>query len=152
MDPIAIRPCTVAELEASPCLGALLDEYANYALQEELGKPTPQCEMYRNMEAGGGLFCLGAFQGNNLVGFLLILAPVMPHYGVRVAFVESFFVASHARKSGAGLKLLRAAEAHANTLGAAGLLVSAQPGSPLARILPRFGYREHNVSFFRGLQ
>ncbi|WP_334157910.1 GNAT family N-acetyltransferase [Oryzomicrobium sp.] len=151
MEPVAIRLCTVADLEASPCLGALLDEYAQESAIEGLPHPSAQMPFYRQSEAAGVLSCLGAYRGADLIGFLLILAPVLPHYGVRMAAAESFFVAGQARKSGAGLKLLRAAEAHAKTLGAPGLLVSAPSGGRLADVLPGVGYRETNRVFFRAL-
>lgn len=151
MDSIAIRPCTVADLEASPQLGALLDEYARESAIDSLPHPSAQLPLYRQLEATGALWCLGAYHGADLIGFLLLLAPVLPHYGVRVATAESFFVASHARKSGAGLKLLRAAEDHAKSLGAAGLLVSAPLGGRLTNVLPGVGYRETNRVFFRAM-
>jgi GNAT superfamily N-acetyltransferase len=78
-----------------------------------------------------------------------VLKPVIPHYGVAIAVTESFFVGKEYRKSGAGLKLLRAAEAHAE--GAPGLLVSAPVGGTLAEVLPHLGYRETNRVFFKEL-
>ena len=66
------------------------------------------------------------------------------------AITESFFVAKVHRDSGAGLKLLRAAEQKARALGSPGLLVSAPFGGTLVQVLPRAGYTETNRVFFKG--
>ena len=68
-----------------------------------------------------------------------------------LAVVESYFVASKHRKSGAGLALLREAERIASDRGAHALLVSAPHGGRLADVMPRVGYRETNRVFFRSL-
>ena len=68
-----------------------------------------------------------------------------------VATTESFFVDPDKRQSGAGIKLLRIAEAVAKDLGAVGLLVSAPFGGKLADVMEKVGYTETNRVFFRGL-
>lgn len=85
----------------------------------------------------------------DLVGFITVLAPVLPHYGVPVAVSESFFVAKAHRKTGAGLKLLRAAEDMARSLGSPGLLVSAPFAGDLFHVLPHVGYVESSRIFFK---
>lgn len=147
----AIRRCTVAELEQAPNIGALLAEYGAESSIAELGPSTAQFDAYRNLEAAGAAHPFGAFQGDDLVGILILLVAVLPHYGARVASTESFFVTRRARKSGAGLRLLHAAEHRAHELGASGIFVSAPVESTLERVLPVVGYRETNRVFFREL-
>jgi GNAT superfamily N-acetyltransferase len=74
----------------------------------------------------------------------------MPHYSVRIAVGESFFVSAEHRKTGAGLKLLKAAEDYAKEINSSGLLISAPLGGNLAEILPHVGYVETNRVFFKG--
>ncbi|WP_178084351.1 GNAT family N-acetyltransferase [Pseudomonas sp. F(2018)] len=148
---VLIRPCTVAEVEAAGTLQLLLAEYGAESSMPELGQVSASFETYRAMEAAGALHIIGAF-GPELVGLASVLVYGLPHYaGRRVCAMESFFVAPGARRSGAGLKLLRAAEHLARELGAAALMVSAPAAGRLAVVLPRSGYREANRVFIRGL-
>lgn len=151
MPSIAIRPCTVSDMENAPNLAALLAEYGAESAIEGLGQANAQTETYRQMEAVGVLHLIGAFQGDELVGFLIMIVSVLPHYGKRIASTESFFVASAARKGGAGLKLLREAERLAESLGAMGFFVSAPMGGRLMRVLTAKRYRETNRVFFKVL-
>jgi GNAT superfamily N-acetyltransferase len=148
---IQIRPCTVDELEQSDALPALLDAYAMESSIQELGKVGASMEMYRQMEASGALQILGAF-APGLVGLASILVYGLPHYnGRRVCAMESLYVLPASRKGGAGIKLLRAAEDLAASLGASALMVSSPIGGRLGRVLPLAGYRETSRVFIRGL-
>lgn len=144
-----IEKCTFAEIEADPNFPALLNEYAAESAIE--GMPPPKIEpgTYHRLEAAGILHIFAAKASGRLVGFIFVLATVLPHYAKLIAVSESFFVAKAHRMSGAGLKLLKAAEDKARELGAAGPLVSAPSGGHLAEVLPRLGYVETNRVFFR---
>lgn len=149
MESITIRPCAVADVENAPNVAGLLAEYAEESALDALGSANPQWEIYRQMQALGAAQVLGAFQGETLVGFLVLLVSVVPHFGKPVASTESFFVAHVARKGGAGLKLLHEAEKMAREAGALGLFVSAPTGGRLAKLLPAIGYEHTNQVFFR---
>ncbi len=144
-----IRPSTVAELEAAPTFAALLAEYGAESAIEGLPPPSARMETYRALNAAGVLHVLAAWTGDVLVGFITVLAAPLPHYARTVAVSESFFVAKASRSTGAGLKLLRAAEDKARELGSPGLLVSAPFEGNLFRVLPRVGYSEVGRTFFR---
>ncbi len=152
MEPISIKPCAVADVESAPNVAELLAEYAEESALDALGGANPQWETYRQMQAMGVAHVLGAFQGDTLVGFLVLLVSIVPHFGKPIASTESYFVARAARKAGAGLKLLHEAEQIASQAGAVGFFVSAPIGSRLAQVLPGVGYRETNRLFYRGLQ
>jgi GNAT superfamily N-acetyltransferase len=147
--PIAIRPITVAQFFDAPNCDALLAEYAAESATEGLPAPEPHRAIYEAMEQSGMFHLIGAFEGDELAGFLVLLVSVNPHYSAVIAVTESYFVASAHRKAGAGLALLHEAEALAAKLGAVGFLVSAPSGGRLAEVLPRMGYRETNRVFFR---
>jgi hypothetical protein len=151
MEQLAIRPCTVADIESAPNLASLLSEYGGESAIPELGPVNPQFPLYKAMEANGSVRMIGAFQGAEIVGFVALLVSVLPHFGVVVGTTESYFVASADRKSGAGLGLLHAAEDMARELGALGFFVSAPVGSRLERVMRGIGYRETNRVFFRSL-
>lgn len=146
---LEIRKCTALEILSNPCFPALRDEYARESSIHGLPDPAEKMEMYVAMDGGGILHIYGAFWGDELVGFVAVLAPVLPHYGVTIAVTESLFVASAHRKTGAGLRLIRTAERHAKDIGSPGLLVSAPFGGRLATLLPRIGYNETNRVFLK---
>jgi GNAT superfamily N-acetyltransferase len=147
--PVSIQDSTIAALEAADNLPALLAEYADEAAIDGLPAPASRIETYRHLEQVGALHTISAVRDGRLVGFITLVAPVMPHYSVPLAVSESFFVARADRCGGAGLKLLRAAEDKARALGSPGLLVSAPYRGDLFRVLPRVGYRETNRAFFK---
>jgi GNAT superfamily N-acetyltransferase len=148
---ITIEPITVADAWSYPGFEALIEEYAEESAIEGLPSPDAKLETYAALEQSGILKTFGAFDDDQLIGFIALLIPILPHYSEMVATTESFFVASHKRKGGAGLKLLHTAESYCRNQGAKGLLVSAPSKGRLAEVLPRVGYRESNRVFFRSL-
>lgn len=150
-EPAVIKKVTIAEMERDENFPALFREYAEDSAILDLPPPDEKLAAYRAIERSGIFHVYGAFVGDGLAGFISVLLPVIPHYGVAVGVTESFFVAKAHRKSGAGLKLLRAAEDMARTAGAPALMVSAPFGGRLAEVLPRQGYKETNRVFLRKL-
>lgn len=149
---IDIRPCAIAEIASAPNLGDLLAEYARESSLPELGSTQPQIATYHALESAGVLHPIGAFEGDRLVGFILPLVTVLPHYGVFAGVVESFFVPRAERKRGIGLRLLHKAESLARDLGAKALLLSAPTGGDLAKGMGSWkSYRRSNDVFVKAL-
>lgn len=146
-----VRKCTVGEIEANAAFPALRRAYAAEAALAGLPDPAEKLAAYRLIETSGVFQAYGAFEAGRLVGFCAVLAPIIPHYGVAIAVTESLFVAKEHRKSGAGLKLIRAAEAHARKVGSPALLISAPSSGRLVQVLPGIGYRETNRVFMKEL-
>lgn len=132
-------PTTVRRVGHSEILGAVnaTDLIAEYAAECSLPGAEPQVKMYAAMEEAGVLQCIGAYQGERLVGFVNVLTTVMPHNGKRVATVESLFVAHSERPTGAGNALLDAAEMYASESECVALLNTARKGSRLDKVLSR---------------
>ena len=150
MPSLSIRPVTFAEIEKSPAAPRLFAEYAAESAITELGTPKPDAAYYASLEAGGALFGFGAFLDDELVGFFMLLVAHVPHWQLPIASSESFFVAKDHRKSGAGMKLLHAAETKSAEVGAAGPFISAPVGSVLEQVMRGIGYRPTNSVFFQG--
>jgi len=82
----------------------------------------------------------------------MMLTPVFPHYGKRVASIESLFIAKASRSSGAGLELMNAVEKCAKEAGCVGILYSSPAGGQLERLLEaRKQYQRTNTVFYRSL-
>jgi GNAT superfamily N-acetyltransferase len=147
-----VRPCSFGELEKAPNIADLVAEYAAESATAGLGPVNPQWRMYEAMEAAGMARLLCAYQDGVLVGSLVLLVSVVPHFGVPIASTESFFVTAAARKNGAGPMLQREAERMARDMGAVGFFISAPTGSRLAEVMSKAkGWRETNRVFFREL-
>lgn len=147
-----VRQCTFNELASAAEFDGLCSEYAaESGRMSELGEPKVDASAYRAMEAAGIAHCIGAWQGDQLVGFGVVTLSVLPHFSKLIGALISFFVASNARKGGTGTRIRETAERIAQEHGALGLMISAPSESRLDVILPRSGYRATNRVYFKGL-
>lgn len=144
---ILIEPCPVADVLASH---ALIAEYAAECSIPAIGEINPQHDTYAAMENVGLLQSFMVLDDARKVGFAIVLTPVLPHYGKRIATLESLFVAKGNRSSSAGRELMRAVEKYAESAGCVGILYSAPAGGQLEGLLnARREYQRTNAVFFR---
>jgi GNAT superfamily N-acetyltransferase len=141
----------VADVMNAATFQELAAEYEAEALIDGMPAPAARFEAYQALETAGMLHVFTATVGGGLVGFISLLVASLPRYGRPVAVSESFFVAKQYRKTGAGLRLLKAAENEARALGCPGLLVSAPYEGDLSKVLPRVGFKESSRIFFKRL-
>lgn len=134
---VTLSQISISEFFDDPSAEALLAEYADECALAGLPPPVPHRDIYLALERAGVVSMFGARVDGVLVGFIVLLTSMNPHYSVVLGAVESFFVAAAHRKSGAGVKLLREARRAAKDRGAVGLLVSAPFGGKLAAVLKR---------------
>jgi GNAT superfamily N-acetyltransferase len=144
-----VEACTSDDIRLAHNLDDLLVEYALEARMPEMPWPRVDWLTYQLMERAGTLNVFSAREDGELVGFVVLIVTMMPEYGVKLACTEAFFVAKAWRHTGAGLKLLAAAEARARELKAPGLAVSAPLGGKLAEVLPKCGFRHVGQTFFK---
>ncbi len=146
---VDIRPTSILEMELQPGIHDMLEEYAAESAIKGLPHPAAKAATYKNLEALGTLFCFGAFEMDDLIGYIQVMLPVLPHFDLMVAVTESFFVLKDYRKTGAGLKLLRVAERFVEEKGSPGLLVSAPLFGDLCEVLPMVGYQPTSCVWFK---
>lgn len=146
---LIVRKSSISEIENSVNISELLEEYAAESSIKGLPHPFAKVDTYRHLESNGTIHILGAFLDESLIGYMIVLSPVLPHYSVRVAVTESFFVMKKYRKTGAALILLKTAETYAKDQSALGMFMSAPLGGRLAEVLPHVGYAETNRVFFK---
>lgn len=147
-----IRAISIAEFFDDPATKGLMAEYARESSIQGMPPITPHQPSYEGLERSGTLRMLAAFDDGQMIGFVTVLVYFNPHYSQRMAVTESLFVASAARRTGAGMLLLHAAELDAFNREAVGLLVSAPVGGRLAGVLDaKDTWRETNRVFFKGL-
>lgn len=147
-----LRTLPIVDFFAHTDSAALLTEYASEAQIKGLPTPTPDQATYALLEASGRAQLIAAEDNGKLIGMLLLVASMNPHYGVTLGVVESYFVASAARKTGAGLAMLTLAERLAKEAGAAGLLLSAPVDSRLDKVLAGLDdFKPTNRVYFKPL-
>lgn len=145
----SIRQVSYADILHAEGAQALLSAYAEECSIPEIGSPEPQEATYAALEQLGTMHCFGAYHGDRLVGFAAVLNAVLPHYGKRVATVESIYV-RHAYRGALGRPLLVAIEDHARQIGCEVVLYSAPAESQFAKLLDaRPEYRHTNQVFCR---
>lgn len=146
---VTIEKRSVMEIMGNPRYIELIDEYAWESAVVDMPAINAKMETYVPMESTGMLNIFAAFAEGELIGFVSVLTPTLPHYGALVATTESFFVTAGHRGGGTGLKLLKRAEDFAWEQGSPGLFVSAPTDGMLATILPRWGYVQTSLVFFK---
>ena len=149
----AVRPVSYAQILDAPNAAELMAEYAAECSVAEYGEACPQRELYAQMERSGAFHAFGVLDGERLCGFATLLIFVLPHYGSKIAAVESLFVAKAWRSGGAGGRLMDALEAYAAQQGAAAIQYVAPVKSRLARFLflSADRYRNTNHVFVKRL-
>lgn len=152
MKQATIRHVTVAEVESAQGIDALIAEYAKESAIAGMPYVCTRFDIYRAIEAGARMRAFGAFVDDTLVGFIVFSVVMMPNYGIEVGCQHVFFVADAYRKTGAGLRLLRAAEREAHDMGAAGFLSGCPIHSRLAMVMPEIGYMPADTIFFKVLK
>jgi len=150
---LEIKKSSISELKNASNIQELLEEYATESAHKNMPRPDVKAEVYLALEATGILHTFISKENNNIIGYITFLITVLPHYGVPMAVTESFFVRKIDRKTGAGLRLLSAAEDYAKNAGAFGILVSAPYDGVLSKILHHSTeYSPSNVIFFRSFK
>ncbi len=147
-----VRRITFAEILDAPNAPDLMEEYSAECALPELAPIDPQRDAYAAMEATGAFQCFGAFEGRALAGFAAALVYAVPHYGKRIATVESLFLAAGHRRGRAGNQLMNAVEDYAREQGCLVILYSAPAASQFERLLRVLRpYRHSNTVFLRSL-
>lgn len=145
-----IRTSSVADIRASAGFDDMVREYTKESGNPDLGEAAPSVEFYERMEAAGSLKCVGAFDGARLVGLIVVVASLYPHFGKTVATVESLWLHKDYRDGPAGLRLIRQAQEVAKSLGAVGMYFGARHGSRLEQLYSRL-FTPMNVLFWKRL-
>ena len=150
---IVIRPVSYADILGAPNAAVLFAAYGIECSIPEIGEIDPQAALYSQMEQSGMFQAFGAFKGDELVGFAAVLVYVLPHYGRKIAAVESIFVAPEHRSKGTGNRLMNAIEEYAKSKGSVAILYSARAASTFERLLSLLSpYQRTNAVFIRSLR
>ena len=152
----SIRQVSYLEILCAVNAQQLIDEYAAECSVPEVGKIRLQAGTYAQLEAAGVLTCFGVYEEygfddkgdgvihgtrlphgffQRLIGFASVLINVLPHYGRKVATVESLFMAKARRSHGTWHALKNTLEDHSRESGCVALIYTARADGQLAKLL-----------------
>lgn len=97
------------------------------------------------MDEAGVLTAFCVWVDGTIVGFASILMTTLPHYGAKVATVESLFVRKAYRSAGAGRDLMTVVESAAATNGCKAIFYSAPAGGQLEAVLGKRYARTNSI-------
>jgi len=124
------------------------EHWQEIALNKALMVLKPDAGMYRALEEQKKLVSLGAFVGDELVGYSVNLLQHHLHYAdLKVAMNDVLFVAKAHRRGSAGHRLIKWTERAVRARGARMMLWHAKPGTALEGLLPRLGYGVQDIVF-----
>lgn len=105
-------------------------------------------EIYRSLEANGNLFVIKALDDGTLMGAIIILLYISPHYSVKLAQVDLVFLDKKYRNTRAGLEMLKQAEDVSKRNGAIGISFNAHIHTALEELLNIKKYKlTHRIYF-----
>lgn len=112
----------------------------------------PDISTYEMLESKNALLSLGAFDGEEIVGYSVNIMAHNLHYSdLMMCQNDVLFVREDKRQGPTGLKLIYETERLAKDRGADLMLWHAKPDTNLNDILPRLAYRVQDVVYTRVL-
>lgn len=148
MSSFEIRSVTVADVMDSPRFEQMIAEYADECANPGMGVPKPNRLQYEAMANAGVFHVLGAYKGEELVGFMTYLLTPLAHFSKCAASTESLFLDPKYRHGLLGVRLIKTALKQAKSLGAMGLYVCAPAGSQLEKLARAMNLKHTNTVFF----
>ena len=148
MSSFEIRSVTVADVMDSPRFEQMIAEYADECANPGMGVPKPNRLQYEAMANAGVFHVLGAYKGEELVGFMTYLLTPLAHFSKCAASTESLFLDPKYRHGLLGVRLIKTAFKQAKSLGAMGLYVCAPAGSQLEKLARAMNLKHTNTVFF----
>lgn len=132
-----VKIISVAEVTNNPMFADMCTEYANESGNADIGFSQPNTRFYKTMESLGRCFCVGVFDGEDMVGFAALLLNEHPHYSTNIGVCDAIFIKREFRKGPVGLRLIRKVRELAKEKGAPGVYFSAPANSRLSILFAR---------------
>lgn len=94
-------------------------------------------DLYDVLHAQGALVCVGAFDGDALVGYASAFVSAHPHYALTAAQHDALFIHPDHRAPRLALRMVEVVEAECKARGAAFIAWHAKTGTAFARLLAK---------------
>ena len=134
-------------------VGSLFEEhYEEIALNKKVMVLKPNWDVYYKAEELGTMFMFLAMKGDECLGYSLNFVINHLHYAdLDYCQNDILFVQKEHRNSRLGLKLMKATENHAKSLGCKLMLWHCKEKTPLNEILPRLNYGVQDIVYSKEL-
>lgn len=144
---IEIRESSVSELLLDG-RDLFVEHWQEIALSKGVMVVKPDEERYFSAEVAGNMLNIGAYQDGVLVGYSVNFVVRHLHYAdLIVCQNDLLFLTQEMRRSRLGLRLIHETERLAKDRGARLMLWHSKEGTALASIMPKIGYRVHDIVF-----
>lgn len=152
-------PSTSIRIETLPvsffeenCNDLFNEHYEEIALNKRVMKLLPNWDRYFSLEQAGMILCLGAFLGEECIGYSINFFTNHMHYK-EMFYMQNdlLFVAEEHRKTRVGLDLIRETEKQAFARGAEMMLWHAKENTSLNTLMPRLGYKVQDIIYSKVL-
>lgn len=142
----------IIETTVSDKIGCNGEIASLHSLEVGASKYEPDVKTLEAMENAGVLLGLAAYDGDKLVGYSVnIIGPDVSRCGKIVCSNHTLFVRADYRKSGLGLRIIKATEEAAKARGASCLEMQGVAGSPVCKLFSRKGFTETYTIFRKEL-
>ena len=136
------------ELEYTFIQELLQAHYDEVALHKDIMKLKPMRSWYITQEKRGHAFGVFAYDGDQVVGYSVMLIGPHHHYAdLIVANNDVLFLHKDYRNGSTGLRLINESERLAKEYGAKLVLFHAKQGTSLEHIMPKIGYGVQDIVF-----
>ncbi len=133
--------------------GALAHAHRHeFAAEFEGREWNPDLVRYQLLEDAGLIVAVGAYDGNELVGYSINVLSVHMHYQLPMGRNDVLYLAPAYREGHNGIALMNATRAALQRRGAAYVLWSAKPDTPLYNLLEHGGATVLETVFHEALQ
>ena len=146
-----IRLCTLEKfkVKADPLFQ---EHYEEIALRKDLMELKPNWPLYDALDKSGSLFIYLAMQGDVCIGYSMNLVTNHLHYAdLKYTQNDVLFIKKEFRGGRIGLRLMKATEDYAKSLGSKVMLWHAKEDTTLAALLPRLKYGVQDIIFSKEL-
>jgi GNAT superfamily N-acetyltransferase len=142
-----IKLCTLADIDGKT--DSLFQEhYEEIARNKEIMVLKPNWPQYYAVEKAGALFIHVATQDDEVIGYSINFVANHFHYAdLKYCQNDVLFIKKEFRGGRLGLRLMKATEKHAKSLGCKLMLWHCKPNTPLNEILPRLNYGVQDVIY-----
>ena len=133
-------------------INVLLDNYADKGKSSLISAAArPDIQTYMQLEEMGLLYVYVAKKNDDIVGLIVTIDNVMPHYTEICTTVESLYVEPEYRKHGTAKRLVEYAEEEAKVRDSIVMFMSLPHGDMLNKVAKSFGFEASNTVYTKGL-
>lgn len=151
MSDLSIRQCNWEDIGDNPRYEHLASQYGTESANPEMPPMNVDYQLYLMYQTAGLTQWFGAYDGDELIGFIDVMISRHAHYSASIATIESFFVDKERRNTGAGLRLLKVAKQYAKNMDCVAIFLSAPTGSVLDDVMLRKGWTNSDQIFVKRL-